>query len=82
MAGDKKDLFSERISAGSRTYFFDVNVSSEGTKYLKISEVRNAEGESHNRVMVFQENIENFMEALHKAVSVMTSGTASKPGQK
>jgi hypothetical protein len=33
----KKELFSERVSAGKRTYFFDVKESVGGAKYLVIS---------------------------------------------
>jgi len=75
MAHDTNEIFSKRIDAGNRTYFFDVKISSEGTKYLKINEARRAEGDTytHNRVMVFEGNIEKFMEALNAAVSVMTN---------
>ena len=66
-------LFSERVFAGSRIYFFDVKEATDGTKYLVIDESRHSEGDSytHNRVMVFEDNIAIFMEGLMKAVNAM-----------
>lgn len=62
MQVQRKELFSEKVLAGSRTYFFDVKESTDGTKYLVISESRQVDKESHkhNRVMVFQERISSF----------------------
>ncbi len=44
-------------------------------QYLVIDESRRTEGDSyeHKRVMVFQDNLEKFMEGLSKAVNAMTS---------
>jgi len=67
------ELFSEKISAGKRTYFLDVKKSREGIQYLTISESqRKQDGKyEHTRVMVFQENIQAFVEAFHNAIAVM-----------
>jgi len=80
MTINKKVLFSERFHAGSRTYYFDVKEAADGTKYLVIDESRHIEGDSyeHKRVMVFQDNLEKFMEGLTKAVTAMTSEDRSK----
>lgn len=69
----KKELFSEKVSAGSRTYFFDVKESADKVKYLVISESRRARGESykHNRVMVFEEHLDPFKKRLNKAIKFM-----------
>ena len=72
MSTEKKELFSEKIRAGSRTYFFDVKESANGSKYLVISESRKVgESREHNRVMVFEEDIQSFNEGLKKAVDFM-----------
>lgn len=65
----KTEIFSEKIQAGSRNYFFDVRVSSDGVKYLTISESKRKEGENfdHDRIMIFEEHIETFREGLSKA---------------
>lgn len=72
MHAEKKELFSEKVRAGSRTYFFDVKESSTGSKYLVISESRKV-GESyeHNRIMIFEEDIQSFSEGLKKALGFM-----------
>lgn len=73
MTDERKELYSAHISAGSRTYFFDVKVSSDGTKYLTINEARRADGDTftRNRVMVFEEYAGNFLEALSNAMKAM-----------
>jgi len=73
MAGNRKALFSERVFAGSRIYFFNVKEATDGTKYLVIDKSRHGEGDSytHNRVMVFEDNVAKFMEGLTKAVNAI-----------
>ena len=80
MTGERKELFSEKVSAGSRTYFFDVKESAEGIKYLVISESRQVGGESykHNRVMVFQEHLGAFNKGFNKAINFMIGEVKSK----
>lgn len=69
MAQRRKELFSEKISAGSRTYFFDVKESTDSTKYLVISESRLGEEKryEHSRVMVFEEHLPAFCNGLGNA---------------
>jgi len=67
---EKGEIFSEKVQAGSRTYFFDVRLSSDGTKYLTISESRNKGTEKfeHDRIMIFDEHLESFQTALNKTL--------------
>ena len=83
MTINKKVLYSERVHAGSRIYFFDVSEASNGAKYLVIDESRRTEGDSyeHKRVMVFQDNLEKFMEGLTKAVNAMTREDISEDAE-
>jgi len=80
MTGKRKELFSQRVSAGSRTYFFNVKESADGMKYLVISESRQVGAGSyeHNRVMVFPEHLGAFNEAFNKAVESMVGEARSK----
>ena len=67
-----KEIFSERVAAGSRTYFFDVKESEEGIRRLVISESRHTGSTwEHHRVMVFEEHLEKFSEIFDQAVWVM-----------
>lgn len=75
MSTERRELFSESVRAGTRTYFFDVKESSEGSKYLVISESRKlGETRERSRVMVFEEDILSFAEGLRKAVDFMAKG--------
>ena len=68
MQRKRKELFSEKVQAGSRTYFIDVKESHENVRYLVISESRRTNtGFDHDRVMVFEENLESFFAGLDKA---------------
>jgi len=72
MQQKRKELFSEKVQAGSRTYFFDVKESREHVKYLVISESRQTNaGYTHDRVMVFEENLESFSAGLGKAMAFL-----------
>lgn len=77
-----KDIESIKVAAGKRTYFIDVKQTREGAKYLKISEskrLENGEYERH-RVMVFEDDINNIVEALRTALHHFP--TYKKPEQK
>ncbi len=68
----KKELFSHKITAGSRTYFFDVKEANDGTKYVVISESRQTgSGYDHSRVMVFQEHLVAFSEGFQKVLEFL-----------
>ncbi len=59
-----RELFTQRVIAGRRTYFFDVRQSKENKRYLVISESQEGDsGYVHHRVMVFEEHIQEFAEA-------------------
>ncbi|NLG84384.1 MAG: DUF3276 family protein [Firmicutes bacterium] len=66
------ELFSEKVFAGSRTYFFDVKQGKDGVRYLVISESRPKEADpTHHRVMVFEENLEAFNLGWQKEVEFL-----------
>jgi hypothetical protein len=61
-----RELASARVSAGSRTYFFDLKESQNGVRYLVISESREGKtGYEHHRVMVFEEHLDAFCACLN-----------------
>ena len=69
MEPEKNELFTEKVAAGSRTYFFNIKETSKGDKYLVINESKKS-GETfeHHRVMVFEEDFAAFNNGLKKAV--------------
>jgi hypothetical protein len=72
-------LFSKSVKAKDRTYFIDVKEAKNKSKYLTIAETkpsRDKEGEkkfSRSSVMVFDNQLENFHEALEEAIRQMKS---------
>lgn len=73
MTNDRRtELASERVQAGSRTYFFDVKQATDGAKYLVISESRKTgEQWEHHRVMVFEEHLGAFVEEFDKVADAL-----------
>jgi hypothetical protein len=68
---ERKTLFSRKVSAGGRTYFFDVKEATSGDKYLVINESRESQdGQSYerNRIMVFEGYLASFYETLKDAI--------------
>lgn len=75
MDTENKELFSEKIRVGIRTYFFDVKEATDGTKYLVITEAKQPPPDQQwferQRVMVFQENLPAFKRGFRNAVRFM-----------
>lgn len=70
MTEPKNPLFSEKVAAGQRTYFFDVKEASGGAKYLVISESKRVgEGYERNRIVIFGEGVPTFCDMLQKAAA-------------
>lgn len=79
---DKNDhIFSERVKAGRRTYFFDVKQTQGGDYYLAITERRKDQqgGYSYDqdskpsykksKIFLYKEELNNFLNALEKTTS-------------
>lgn len=66
MKDHKKEIYSDRVSAGNRTYFFDVKVTREGAKYLTISEA-NFKGD-HVQIMIFEDHLTEFQAGFEGAL--------------
>jgi hypothetical protein len=66
-------LFSKSIKAGDRTYFIDVKEAKNKSKYLTIAESKPSKEEgkkfSRSSVMVFDNSIEQFHDALLEALT-------------
>jgi Protein of unknown function (DUF3276) len=60
---------SKAVKAGSRTYFFDVKTTSQGTQYLTITELRKGVRSS---IMIFPDDAPTFLEPLKEMISKLT----------
>ena len=66
----KEEIYTNKLMKGNRTYFFDIKKSESGDFYLKISESKKTEnGYEHHRLMVFDEDFNDFVEALKKSLT-------------
>ncbi len=76
------ELFSERVRARGRTYFFDVREAKRGGRYLMISESRRTpDGHARSRVVVFSDALSGFLEVLRRAaLALEESGRPSPTG--
>jgi len=68
--GTRGELFSTRILVGKRTYFFNIKENLQGDLFLNIVESKkNGEHNFERRsVIVFQEDLDSFLEGLSKAL--------------
>ncbi len=68
-------LFSKSLKAGDHTYFIDVKEAKNKAKYLTIAETKpTKEGEkkfTRSSIMVFDNQVEKFRDALQEALSHM-----------
>jgi hypothetical protein len=70
---DRKEIFSERVRAGKRTYFFDVKATRSNDYYLTITESKrrytddNYTYEKH-KIFLYKEDFNKFVKALNTAV--------------
>lgn len=69
--GIRGEVFSSKASTAKRTYFFNVKENRHGDLFLNIVESSKSQmdGEFERRsIIVFQEDIENFMNACTESV--------------
>ena len=76
--GLRGELFSSRAISGRRTYFFNVKENRNGDLFLNIVESKkNGEQEfERHSIIVFQEDLESFVEGFDKAVSFVRAKTS------
>jgi hypothetical protein len=67
---EREDVFSKRVPAGRRTYFFDVKRTRSGDDYfITITESkRNGERYEKHKLFLYKEDFGKFAAALHEAI--------------
>jgi len=63
-----KVIFSEKLQAGSKTYFFDIRKTKRGSKYLRISESRllNNKIRRKSDIAIFNDHFQDFKRIIDK----------------
>ena len=70
---DREEIFSKKVKAGKRTYFFDIKSTRASDFYLTITESkRRVNGESFtyekHKIFLYKEDFFKFVEALNETV--------------
>lgn len=71
---DKQEIFSERVRAGKRTYFFDVKATRSNDYYLTITESKRKykdDGYTYekHKIFLYKEDFDKFVSALNNTVN-------------
>lgn len=70
---DGSEIYSQRVRAGKRTYFFDIKATRSNDYYLTITESKKRLSEDghfyeKHKIFLYKEDFEKFREALNQAV--------------
>ncbi|EKB49700.1 DUF3276 family protein [Cecembia lonarensis] len=70
---DREEIFSRRVKAGKRTYFFDVKSTKSNDYYLTITESKRRMRDDtftfeKHKIFLYKEDFAKFVEALQDAV--------------
>ncbi|MBN1882929.1 MAG: DUF3276 family protein [Deltaproteobacteria bacterium] len=76
----KEEIFTKKVKAGRRTYYFDVKENVNNDKYLIISETKAVDfgKQDRFRIMVFPEDLDNFQEAFDEVVNFIRENDHSR----
>ena len=83
---NQENVFSKRIRAGRRTYFFDVKTTrTSGDQYLIITESRRISEDKYekSKLFLYKEDFCKFMEALTETIEIIEHNSvenAESPG--
>ena len=73
MDSDKNEIFSKRVRAGKRTYFFDIKATRSNDYYLTITESKRKykdDGFTYekHKIFLYKEDFNKFLDALTQTV--------------
>lgn len=67
----RDEVYSEKIRAGKRTYFFDVRSTRSNDYYITITESKrrfNGKGYDKHKIFLYKEDFNKFLAALNKTI--------------
>jgi hypothetical protein len=78
--GIRGELFSSRVGCEGRTYFFNVKENRMGDMFLTVVESKPTESEGFERrsVVIFREDLPDFLKAFQGALDFMGGGEGAK----
>ncbi len=69
---DREEIFSKKIRAGKRTYFFDVKSTRASDFYITITESKKKQDSGmfvKHKIFLYKEDFNKFMDALNETVA-------------
>jgi hypothetical protein len=82
---NRGEVFSKRVPAGKRTYFFDVKTTKSNDYYLVITESKRMMGDDGNpfyvkqKLFLYREDFDKFIEGLHESFDRVMEFVANGP---
>jgi len=82
---NRGEVFSKRVPAGKRTYFFDVKTTKSNDYYLVITESKRMMGDDGNpfyvkqKLFLYREDFDKFIEGLHESFDSVKEFVANGP---
>lgn len=73
---DREEIFSKKIRAGKRTYFFDVKATRGNDYYITITESKKRQDNGmyiKHKIFLYKEDFNKFMDALNETVDHVKS---------
>lgn len=73
---DNREVFSKRVRAGKRTYFFDVKTTKGNDYYITITESKKRFEDGHyvkHKIFLYKEDFNKFMDAFTETVNHVKS---------
>ncbi len=75
---EQEKIFSKRIKAGKRTYFFDVRATRSNDYYLTVTESRRFQKDGEfvfekSKLFIYKEDFDKVLEALQETVNYIKS---------
>jgi hypothetical protein len=73
--GGKDEIFSKRVPAGKRTYFFDLKSTKTNDFFLTITESKRRMGDDgtpfyeKHKIFIYREDFEKFLDGLNEVMS-------------
>lgn len=65
---ENQEIYTKRIKAGKRIYFFDIKATRANDYYIAITESRRQPGSDRyekQKILLYKEDLNKFLEALH-----------------
>lgn len=68
---NREEIYSERVRAGKRTYFFDVKMTQSSDYYLTITESKKLGDQNFekHKLFIYSEDFEKFQDALNNVIN-------------